>query len=95
MKTFKDLNFTAHPISKSNIKHFKNSKQAIIDFDNGFGVSVVFGNAFYSNGIDTYELAIIKDGSICYSTEITGDVIGHLSEQEVTDIMIKVQNLTV
>ena len=84
MKTFKDLEFKPHSIS---------GIQARINFDNKYGVSVVCGSMFYSNGIDTYELGILYEGSLTYNTYITDDVLGGLSSNEVTDIMVKVQNL--
>jgi hypothetical protein len=43
------------------------------------------------------ELAILKgtdgDWELTYNTPITNDVMGHLSNDEVTDVMIKVQKL--
>lgn len=91
MKTFKDLEFKKHSIST--IEMYKNAKQAKIDFDNGYGVSVIFGSCFYSNGIDTYEVAVLFNGNITYDTEITNDVLGHLSENKVSEVMEKVQLL--
>lgn len=86
MKTFEDLKFSPHPF-------VENGDQAIIHFDNGYGVSVLVGNEFYSNGIDTYEVAILKDGNITYETPITNDVLGYLSKKEVTKVMKQVQQL--
>lgn len=61
MKTFKDLIFKEYPISKeaekfplSIRKKYLNAKQAVIEFPNGYGVSVLLGECFYSNGVDTY-----------------------------------------
>jgi len=100
MKTFKDLIFEDHPISvgADNLPisirdDYKNAKHATITFDNGYGVSVIFGKCFYSNGVDTYEVAVTKEGRLCYDTNITSDVIGYASEKKVTEIMKKVQNL--
>lgn len=92
-KTFEDLNFKPHPHSNCGIPDFTNTTQAIIEFKNGYGVSVVFGSCFYSNGIDSYEVAILHNGSLCYNTHITNDVIGYISSDEVTEIMKKVQLL--
>ena len=86
MKTFKDLKFETHFLSTA-------AKQAIENFENGYGVSVLFGNCFYSNGIDTYEVAVLFGESITYDTEITDDVMRYLSEDEVSEIMAKVQLL--
>ena len=83
-KTFEDLQFEQHPLG---------GNQARIDFNNGYGASVLLGNLFYSNGIDTYELAVFKNGHLCYDTEITDDVIGRITKDEVTEILIKIQQL--
>jgi hypothetical protein len=40
-----------------------------------------------------YELAVFKDGEICYDTPITDDVIGYLRPEDVTDVMVKIQQL--
>jgi hypothetical protein len=85
MKTFKDLEFKKQGVF--------NSLQAVLNFDNGYGVSVLFGDRFYSNGIDNYELAILYNGDITYSTGITDDVIGYINEDEVNNVMLKVQKL--
>lgn len=59
--------------------------QRIIRFNNGYGASIV--NHSYSYGT---EMAVIKfiDSNIenfdlCYTTPITDDVLGHLSEEDV------------
>ena len=93
MKTFKDLKFKPHSIAKSKLDNYKDVKQAIETFENGYGVSVLFGSCFYSNGKDTYEVAVLFDGSITYNTSITNDVMGHLSENEVSEVMSKVAAL--
>ena len=98
IKTFKDLEFEMHPISLNakpqGTKSFSsNSKHAVMEFENGYGVSVIFGEQFYSNGIDTYEVAVLKDGFICYKTYITDNVVAYITEDEVTEIMRKVQEL--
>jgi hypothetical protein len=36
----------------------------------------------------------MKYSEICYNTPITNDVIGHLTPEQVTDIMKKVSELT-
>jgi hypothetical protein len=98
IKTFKDLEFEMHPIfsyiKKQNIELISSdTKRAIMEFENGYGVSVVSGDLFYSNGIDTYEVGILKDGILCCDTYITDDVLGYQNEEEVTEIMRKVQEL--
>ena len=86
MKTFKDLEFKPHYLSKINNSLYKNQKQAILTFPNGYRVSVLLGSCFYSNGKDTYEVMVTYNGE-------AGEVEGYLTEQEVTELMIKTQNL--
>lgn len=84
MKTFKDLVFEPHSIGKG--------QHAVLEFDNGYGVSVLLGDLFYSNGVDTYEVAVLANDYICYDTPITDDVVGYITEDEVTEIMEKLQS---
>ena len=89
MKTFKDLKFEEHQIAKI----YKGAKQATMNFENGFGVSVLVGSCFYSNGVNSYEVAVLKNGGLCYDSGLTEDVFGWLSASEVSDVMEEVQML--
>lgn len=66
--------------------------QRVYRFDNGYGASVV--NHAYSYGT---ELAVLKwDGAkfeLTYDTPITSDVIGHLSESDVDDLLERISSL--
>ena len=84
MKTFEDLVFTDHPF-------YEGGQQAILWFDNGYGVSVLCGARFYSNGRDTYEVVAMYDDQLTYPME--DDVVGYLQPWEVTEYMDKVQRL--
>ena len=87
MKTFKDLQFNPHPNKMGGV-------QAIERFENGYGASIVCTPYTYGGKEGLYELAVIgKDGHITYETPITNDVKGYLSEQDVTDVLIKIQQL--
>ena len=67
--------------------------QARINFDNGYGASVIKSPHSYGGNQDLYELAIIKDNAICYDTLITDDVLGYLTEDDVTKYLKQIQNL--
>lgn len=84
MKTFDDLEFKKHHITV---------RQAVMEFDNGYGVSVVTGPIAYGGDLGLYELAVLKGASLCYDTPITNDVIGYLTPVEVSAYMGKVQKL--
>lgn len=85
MKTFKDLEFKPHVIG--------NGLQAVMNFDNDYGVSVVKFNGSYGYHQDLWEVAILYKDSLAYHTDITDDVLGHQTEQDVDDVMKKVQTL--
>jgi len=87
MKTFKDLEFFPHP------NHVM-GKHAKIKFDNLYGVSVVQTPYSYGGESGLYELAVIdSNGQLTYDTPITNDVLGYLTEGDVTKVMIDVQKL--
>lgn len=88
MKRFEDLKFKSHP------SHVGDGIQARITFDNGYGASVVKTPYSYGGSEGLYELAVFgKDGHITYDTEITSDVLGYLSKEEVSKIMELIQTL--
>lgn len=85
MKKFEDLEMKPHMIG--------NGTMARVMFDNGYGVSVIRFQGSYGWDSGLYELAVLYGDEICYSTDITDDVIGYLTPENVTEIMEKVQNL--
>ncbi len=87
MKTFNDLEFKPHPSGIGGIV-------SRIKFDNGYGASVVQGPHTYGGKDGLYELAVLNsNGDLIYDTPITDDVEGYLSETQVTDLLIKIQQL--
>lgn len=78
MKTFNDLEFKQHAIITG--------IHAVLDFNNGYGVSVVQGGLGYCDK-DTYEVGIRKDGCLYYKTPITGDVLSYQTPEDVTEVM--------
>ena len=87
MKTFKDLEFKKHPSS------FGFDKQAVLNFDNNYGVSVITGSSAYTSHDKPFEVAIMYNEELCYSTHITDDVLGYQSADDVNRILFEVQNL--
>jgi len=87
MKSFKDLVFTK-------LDEPYNGKQAKMQFDNGFGISVVSHNWSYGGPQGMYEIAVLdSDDCITYDTPITNDVIGWLSKRDVSRVMKDIQKL--
>ena len=85
-KTFWDLQFNV----QEGFNKFPPRIQARITFDNEYGVSVVRG---VYNTI-SYEIAVLgKNDKLDYSTPITNDVEASLTLEQVTEYMIKIQQL--
>lgn len=83
--TFEDLKFKENKELES--------IQAVIEFENGYGASVIKGRNTYGGKEGLYELAVLKNGNLCYDTEITSDVLGYLTEAEVTTFLMQIERL--
>lgn len=92
-------------INNHNITNFNDLKfwdirdlsgiQAIVKFDNGYGASIVKHIYSYGGPEGLYEMAILDENNdITYNTTITNDVIGYLNEEEVSDYLVKIKNLS-
>jgi hypothetical protein len=69
-------------------------EQAVIKFQNGYSASCIRGGRFYTtNG--TYEIAILHGGQIDYTTPLTGDVLGYLSDDEANKVLADIAALPV
>lgn len=58
---------------------------ARITFPNGYTASVVRGTMTYGGSQGLYELAVLHDEKIVYDTPVTSDVLGYLTEGDVTE----------
>ena len=78
--------------------------QKLYRFDNGYGASVVqfsIGALGGSYGAESglWELAVLRydgDGDgyeLTYETPITDDVMGHLSDDDVQDVLVRIREL--
>jgi hypothetical protein len=86
MKTFSDLEFKPHPTI--------DGIHARIHFENGYGASVVKHEWSYGGKNGLYELAVLDlDNQLTYETSVTDDVIGYLTEDDVTEVLKQIQEL--
>ncbi|UZS00988.1 hypothetical protein [Pseudomonas phage vB_PsaM_M1] len=73
--------------------------QVLHKFENGYGASVIAGGTYtYGGDVGLKELAVIKfyDGDkwhLCYETEITDDVLGYLTDEDVADLLVRIEAL--
>jgi hypothetical protein len=72
--------------------------QKLYKFTNGYGASVVKGEHTYGGDEGLWELAVLAfntngDFSLCYTTPITSDVEGHLTDDAVEVLLAKVEAL--
>lgn len=70
----------------------------VFRFPNGLGASVIknYGSCGFEK--DLFELAVIQwtnneDYKLCYTTEITNNVLGYLTNQEVLNYLEKIKEL--
>jgi hypothetical protein len=71
----------------------ENNYHCAYNFDNGYGASVVCNKMSYGNETGLFEVAVLKDGKICYDTEISNDVIGWCDHAEVARLLERIKNL--
>jgi hypothetical protein len=88
--TFDDLKFEA--------RKFLPGIQALAFFSNGYGASIIKGQGSYGGSEDLYELGVIKmnedySWDLCYTTEITDDVIGFLTPEDITSLLERIEAL--
>ena len=96
MRTVKKFNHSVRDVSRDDFT------QWIYDSQNGYGASIIPYIFLFeeSNYEDSFEVAIIKftdldniHFDLDYSTEITDDVVLCLTEDEVSDILDRVDTL--
>ena len=72
-------------------------EQKVYKYANGLGASVVRSEYTYGGDAGLFELAVVQfDGdewSITYDTPITSDVIGHLDDEAVNDLLKRIESL--
>lgn len=70
------------------VNNYLSGGQIVFNFPNGYGASLINHAGSYGN-----EIAVLKNNDLCYDTEITGDVLGHLKQHEIIEVLHKIKNL--
>jgi len=94
-KTFDDLEFIKLDDDTDEVNMFYKGVRSKIQFDNGYGASVVSHKYSYGGKEGLYELAVLDgNGNLHYDNPVAnGDVIGYLMQSEVTELMKSIQDL--
>jgi len=75
-------------------KNVNNGVQKLYKFPNGFGASVVKHDFSYGGKDGKWELAVLdQQGELSYDTNITDDVLGHLNDPQVDQILRQIKDL--
>lgn len=83
--TFQDLKFKTSDTPKGVF--------ARVDFDNGFGASIICNDVSYGGKSGLYEIAVLRGDDITSTTDITNDVVGWLDDKDVTRTLNAISKL--
>ena len=76
------------------VNHYYGGIQKIYQFENGQGASVVRHDGSYGNERGLWELAVLDAaGDLDYTTRITGDVVGHQTDEEIQTLLTEISKL--
>ena len=62
-------------------------------FENSYGASVISHSGSYGGKFGLWELAVLYNDDLCYTTPITNDVIGWLNEEDLQVVLNKIKSL--
>jgi len=93
-KRFENINGET-PVIEVKEHHYPGTKQFIVSFKNGYSASVIPEYKYDGDGLATpikglYELAVFKNGELCYDTPVTNDVLRGLNDPQLQDAVEKV-----
>lgn len=95
------IEFKKHPITHGNVVAI----QIIVKFSNGYEASIVGGMDFsndaplnqaglYGNGLSSFELAVMSNGDLDYTTPVADDVLGYQTPEQITELLWQIEALT-
>lgn len=68
-----------------------------VSFENGYGASIIRHKYSYGGDRGLWEIAVLHGTGkrLCYKSPITDDVLGYLTEEQVTDYLDQIAQLPV
>lgn len=91
--------FEDYLLKRTDLTDFRNGVQYLFKFPNNRGASVIKHTSSYGYSEDLWELGVIRFGTdddvwgLDYETEITNDVIGYLTDEDVQDLLKRIKEL--
>jgi len=81
---FDELKFGIHPAGRG--------RRATIEFENGFGASIITDYPFYSRGDAPYELGVLHNGRLHYDNPVAdGDVVGYQTKEQIEKLLERIK----
>ena len=82
----------------SRLAKISNGVGLVVDFDNGYGASIVchdmsYGGPLVEGERNLYELAVLHNDELCYDTPITDDVLGWQTMEEINKTLKEIEKL--
>ena len=82
----------------SRLAKISNGVGLVVDFDNGYGASIVchdmsYGGPLVEGEHNLYELAVLHNDELCYDTPITDDVLGWQTMEEINKTLKEIEKL--
>ena len=77
------------------VKTKKNEYSRVIEFENGYGASIISHDYSYGGCQGLFEVGVLHDGILVYDTPVTKDTIGWLDFAGVAAILKDIEELPV
>ena len=75
------------------VKNKKNEYSRVVEFENGYGASIISHDGSYGGDHGLFEVAVLHDEIIVYDTPVTHDTIGWLDFAGVAAILKDIEEL--
>lgn len=91
--------FEDYLLKRTDLSDFRKGVHYLFKFTNNRGASVIKHTGSYGYSEDLWELGVIRFGTdndvwdLDYETEITDDVIGFLTDDDVRDLLKRIKEL--
>jgi hypothetical protein len=75
------------------VKTKKNEYSRVVEFENGYGASIISHDGSYGGDHGLFEVGVLHDGILVYDTPVTHDTIGWLDFAGVAAILKDIEEL--